>query len=55
MGKDPPANAGSEGATPRWGPTCVEMNGNQYPCLENLTDRGAWRAAVYGVTESDRK
>ena len=52
MVKDPPANAGNEGATPRWGLTCVEMNGNQYSCLENLTDRGAWRAAVYGVTKS---
>ena len=25
----------------------------QYPGLENPTDRGAWRAAVHGVTESD--
>ena len=24
----------------------------QYPCLENPTDRGAWRATVYGVTKS---
>ena len=31
-----------------------EGNGNpiQYPCLENLMDRGAWRAAVHGVTKS---
>ena len=30
------------------------QNGNsvQYCCLENPTDRGAWRAAVQGVTES---
>ena len=29
-------------------------NGNplQRPCLENPTDRGAWRAAVHGVAES---
>ena len=28
-------------------------NGNllQYSCLENSTDRGAWRAVVHGVTE----
>ena len=28
-------------------------NGNlfQYSCLENSTDRGAWRAIVHGVTE----
>ena len=31
-----------------------EGNGNplQYSCLENPTDRGAWRATVYGVTKS---
>ena len=25
----------------------------QYSCLENSVDRGAWRAAVHGVTEAD--
>ena len=25
----------------------------QYCCLENLMDRGAWRATVYGLQESD--
>ena len=25
----------------------------QYSCLENPTDRGAWRATIHGVTESD--
>ena len=31
-----------------------ERNGNplQYSCLENATDRGAWRATVHGVTKS---
>ena len=24
----------------------------QYSCLENLMDRGAWRATVHGVTRS---
>ena len=27
----------------------------QCSCLENPTDRGAWRAAVYGVTESQTR
>ena len=31
-----------------------EGNGNslQYSCLENPMDRGAWRATVHGVAES---
>ena len=31
-----------------------EWHGNrlQYSCLENSVDRGAWRAAVYGVAKS---
>ena len=31
-----------------------EGNGNplQYSCLENLMDRGAWRATVHMVTKS---
>ena len=31
-----------------------EENGNplQYSCLENSMDRGAWQAAVQGVTKS---
>ena len=33
-----------------------EGNGHllQYSCLENSMARGAWRATVHGVTESDR-
>ena len=32
-----------------------ERNGNplQYSCLENPTDRGAWRATLWGPKESD--
>ena len=32
-----------------------EGNGTplQYPCLEHPMDRGAWWAAVHGVTQSD--
>ena len=35
-------------------PNNGEGNGNplQYSCLESLVDRGAWRAAVHGVTQS---
>ena len=36
--------------------SCIgEGNGNplQCSCLENPRDRGAWRAAVYGVAQSD--
>ena len=35
--------------------SCIgEENGNplQYSCLENPRDRGAWWAAIYGVTQS---
>ena len=34
-----------------------EENGNplQYSCLENPRDRGAWWAAIYGVTQSQTR
>ena len=34
-----------------WEDPCGEGNGNplQYSCLENLMDRGTWRATVHGV------
>ena len=38
--------------------SCIgEGNGNplQYSCLENPRDRGAWWAAVYGVTQSQTR
>ena len=36
------------------GPQIGEGNGNplQYSCLENPMDRGAWWAAVHGITQS---
>ena len=42
------------GLIPGRGRFLREENGNplQYFCLENFTDRGAWWAAVHGVTES---
>ena len=46
--------AGDLGSIPGLGGSPGEGNGNplQYPCLENLMDRGAWWAAVHGVSKS---
>ena len=45
--------AGDPGSIPGSGRSSGEGNGNplQYSCLENPVDRGAWKAAVYGVTK----
>ena len=42
------------GLIPRLGRSLGGGNSNplQYSCLGNPVDRGAWRAAVHGVTES---
>ena len=50
-----PANAGESGLTPGSGRAPGGGNGNalQYSCLGNPMDRGAWRATVHGVAESD--
>ena len=47
--------AGDSGSTPGSGWSSGGGNGNplQYSCLKNPTDRGAWRATVEGVEESD--
>ena len=52
--KNSPANAGDMGLIPGLR-SPGEGNGNpfQYSCLGNPVDRGAWRAAVHVVTESD--
>ena len=55
--KNLPANAGDTGnksSIPGLGRSPGGGNGNllQYFCLENLLDRGAWRATVYGVEKS---
>ena len=54
VAKNPPANAGDAGSVPEWGRSPGEENGYplQYCCLENPTDRGAWRATVHGLTKS---
>ena len=55
VGKESACNAGDLGSIPGLGRSPGEVNG--YPlqgsCLENPMDRGAWRAAVHGVAESD--
>ena len=53
--KESALNEGDQGLIPGSGRSSGEGNGNslQYSCLENLMDRGAWRATVHGVAESD--
>ena len=60
MVKNLPTNArdaGDAGLIPGWGRSPGVGNGNplQYSCLENLMDRGAWRAIVHGVTKSQTR
>ena len=54
-GKASACNAGDPGSTPGLGRSPREGNGYppQYSCLEKTMDRGAWRATVQEVTESD--
>ena len=54
VGKESASSAGDLGSIPGLGRSPGEANGNplQYPCLENLMDRGAWWAAVHGVAKS---
>ena len=49
------ANAGDMGSISGLGRSPGEGSGNpfQYSSLGNPMDRGAWRAIIYGVTESD--
>ena len=48
--KNLPAKAGVLGLIPELGRSPAEGNGNppQYSCLENLMDRGAWQASLWG-------
>ena len=51
------ANAGhikDTGSTPGWERSPGGGHGNplHYSCLDNLMNRGAWRAAVHGVAQS---
>ena len=51
--KNLPANAGDVGSIPGSGRSSGGGNGNllQYSCLGNSMGRGAWQAAVHGVTK----
>ena len=53
-GKGVTFSAGGPGSTPGLGRSPGGGHGNplQYSCLENSTDRGAWRATVHGVAKS---
>ena len=58
MIKNMPASAGDTrdmGSIPGLGRSPGEGNSNplQYSYLENPMDRGAWRATVHGLTESN--
>ena len=52
--KESACNVGDLGSITGLGRSPGEWHGNplQYSCLENPTDRGAWRATVHGVAES---
>ena len=54
VSKQSACSAGDLGSIPDLGRPPGEGNGNplQYSYLENPMDRGAWRAAVHGVTKS---
>ena len=54
VGKESACSAGDPGSIPGLGRSPGEGNGNplQYPCLENLMDRGTWWIAVHGVAKS---
>ena len=53
-GKESTCNAGDLGSVPGSGRSSGGGHGKplQYSCLENPMDRGAWRAAVRGVSKS---
>ena len=57
VGKESACNAGDLGLIPGSGRSPGEGNGNplRYPCLENLMDTGAWRAAAHRVAKSQAR
>ena len=57
MVKNLPASAKDMGSVPGLGRSPGEGNGSplQYSCLENPVNRGAWRATVHGVANSQTR
>ena len=55
--KESACNARDLDLIPGWGRSPGEGNGYPllYSCLENAMDRGAWQAAVRGVTKSQTR
>ena len=53
-GKESACNVRDPGLIPEWGrsPGGGHSNPLQYSCLENLTDRVAWRDTVHGIAKS---
>ena len=53
--KESAGSAGVPGLIPGLGRSPGEGNGNplQYSCLKKPEDRGAWKASVHGVAESE--
>ena len=53
-GEESACNAGALGSIPGWGRSPGGRHGIplQSSCLEHPVDRGAWQAAVDGVTQS---
>ena len=56
-GKESDCHAGDRGSIPGLGRSPGGAHGNplHFSCLENPTDRGAWRATVHGVAESQTR
>ena len=56
-GKESACDTGNVGSIPGLGRSPGEGNGNQlqYSCLENSMNRGAWQAAVHGITKSQTR
>ena len=53
MVKNPPANVRDVGSLLGLGRSGkIDGNPLQYSCLGNAMDRGAWQAAVHGVSKS---